>query len=251
MKSLWIAEFLGWHLGDGCISINKSYHEYALTGDLTEEYQFYKDVIYPTFYTLFKNKLKKNPKLKKYNSVGVCGIYVFDKNFVNFLQENFDLSSGKKINIKVPKILKTREQKKCFLRGLFDTDGSIFFCRSNVKTKKPSIYNYFHYKPKIKLATISKQLIEEVHTILTSLGYAPRLYKPRKQRSRENYIYSVVLDLKQDTLKWITDIGFKNVKHQTKVEIWKRYGFCPPYTKLKQRFKILKGELNPLTFYSK
>ena len=39
-----------------------------------------------------------------------------------------------------------------------DTDGSIYFCKSNVKTKKESLFRIFHYKPKIKLATISKKL---------------------------------------------------------------------------------------------
>ena len=35
-----LAEFLGWHVGDGCISINKRRHQYTLTGDIVEEYPF-------------------------------------------------------------------------------------------------------------------------------------------------------------------------------------------------------------------
>lgn len=31
-----LAEFIGWHLGDGCISITKRYSEFTLTGDLKE-----------------------------------------------------------------------------------------------------------------------------------------------------------------------------------------------------------------------
>ena len=41
-----IAEFLGWHVGDGCLSITKRHYEYTLTGDITEEYPFYKEVIF-------------------------------------------------------------------------------------------------------------------------------------------------------------------------------------------------------------
>ncbi|MBW2994127.1 hypothetical protein KY315_01755, partial [Candidatus Woesearchaeota archaeon] len=62
-----LAEFLGWHLGDGCISINEKYSEYVLAGDITEEYPFYKKVIIPTFNKLFKQYLKKQTTLKKYS----------------------------------------------------------------------------------------------------------------------------------------------------------------------------------------
>ncbi|MBW3002451.1 hypothetical protein KY338_04820 [Candidatus Woesearchaeota archaeon] len=244
-----LAEFLGWHVGDGCISINERYSEYSLTGDITEEYPFYKSIITPTFNTLFKHNLKKPIKLKKYASVGVCGIYVFDKKFVSNLQKKFSLISGKKINIQIPANLNTKNQKKRFLRGLFDTDGSIYFCRSNAKTKKRSLCNIFHYKPKIKLATISQILINQVHKMLADLGFSPRLYTPRKQRKNENFMYAVVLDTKKDTTKWIKEIGFRNRKHWTKIKIWQKFGFCPPYTTLQERNKILKSELNPVSFY--
>lgn len=244
-----LAEFLGWHVGDGCISINKRYSEYALAGDISEEYPFYKNIITPAFNSIFKHRLKKQVVLKKYESVGVCGIYVFDKDFVSNLQKEYGLISGKKINIQIPRILKTINQKKQFLRGLFDTDGSIYFCKSNVKTKKDSVYTVFHYKPKIKLATISKRLINQVYKMLSDLGFTPRLYSPRKQKKNENFMYPVVLDTKKDTKKWIQEIGFRSAKHLTKIEVWNKFGFCPPYTKLQERTMILKGKLNPLSFY--
>lgn len=244
-----LAEFLGWHVGDGCISINKRYSEYALTGDITEEYTFYKKVVTPTFNRIFKHQLKKQAVLKKYESVGVCGIYVFDADFVSTLQKECDLISGKKINIRIPNIIKKMNQKKQFLRGLFDTDGSIYFCKSNVKTKKESVYTVFHYKPKIKIATISKNLTNQVHTMLSDLGFTPRLYFPRKQKINENTMYPLVLDTKKDTEKWIEEISFRSTKHLTKIKIWKKFGFCPPHTNLQERSMILKNKLNPLSFY--
>jgi|SRR3989344_5388471 len=248
-NSLELAEFLGWHLGDGCISINKNHFEYALTGDITEEYPFYKNVILPTFNRIFKKYLKKPVTLSLYKSNGVCGIYLFDKSFIKILNKRFNIPSGKKINIEIPKSLKNKEQKIGFIRGLFDTDGSIYFCRSNVKTKKKSLFIVFHYKPKIKIATISKPLIEQSFGILCSLGFSPRLQKPIRQRINENMIYSLVLDTKKDTTKWIEEIGFKNLKHITKVRMWKEFGFCPPYTTLNERMNMLKGKINPLKFY--
>ncbi len=244
-----LAEFIGWHIGDGCISITKRYSEYTLTGDITEEHQFYKEIIVPTFNNLFKNILNKEIKLKQYKSNKVCGIYIFNKDFVKYLQEKLGLQSGKKINVNTPEVIQTKDQKICFLRGLFDTDGSIYYCKSNVKTKKQSLYKIFHYKAKIKLATISKNLIDQVYTMLCDLGFSPRIRKPARQRENENIMYGVVLYRKNDINKWIEEIGFKNPKHLTKIQLWKKYGFCPPYTKLDQRYKMLNETLSPLTFY--
>ena len=62
-------------------------------------------------------------------------------------------------------------------------------------------------------------------------------------------MYALVLDIKADTDKWIKDIGFKNPKHYTKVKIWKKFGFCPPNTKIMERKKILNNEINPYSYY--
>jgi len=239
------AELIGWHMGDGCLSIKNGKYQYALTGDIKEEYVFYKDVILPTFNELFSKKIN----LKKYLSNNVCGIYIFDKESVRFLKEKFKLKKGKKINITIPETIKLKSQKKAFLRGLFDTDGSIYYCKSNYKTKKISLSTIFHYKPKIKLATISKTLIDQVHHFLSELGFHPRFRKPAKQKINENMMYGLVLYRKQDVNRFIKEIGFKNLKHISKVKIWNKFGFCPPYTTLKQRIDMLKGKLSPLVFY--
>ena len=58
-----VAEFLGWHIGDGCISINNRYSEYALAGDLIEEYPFYNNIVLPAFNKLFGKYFNKEIKL--------------------------------------------------------------------------------------------------------------------------------------------------------------------------------------------
>ena len=160
-----LAEFLGWYFGDGCLSAKGGKYQFSITGDLKEEFQFYEEIVVPAFNQLFGNDLKRKVSTRKYLSVGVCGIYVSNKGFVNILQERFNLKSGKKLDVNLPP-LETTEQKKAFLRGLFDTDGSIYFGRSHVKTKKPTFSNTYHYKPTIKFATISKTLIDYTLTYL-------------------------------------------------------------------------------------
>ena len=68
-----IAEFLGWYFGDGCLSTKNKRYQFSITGDLNEEILFYKEVVAPVFNQLFDRQIK----VKEYQSVGVCGIYVF------------------------------------------------------------------------------------------------------------------------------------------------------------------------------
>ncbi len=244
-----IAEFLGWHLGDGCLSARKGKLQFSLTGDISEEKTFYTKEILPSMNKSFKRQLKQPFVLKYYKSVGVCGIYTSNKKFTSYLIRNFNLNVGKKKDISVPEYVKTSLQKKNFLRGLFDTDGSIYFCKSYVRRKTLTPYNIFHYIPKMKLATISKGLISDTYKMLLDLGFSPRIQKPIQQRKNELPIHSVVLDTKKDILKWLREVGFRNFKHKTKVEIWEKFGFCPPNTNLETRLKILSNKINPLVFY--
>ena len=151
------AEFVGWYFGDGCISFNKNYKEFTITGDIKEELEFYQKIIIPYTKTKFNKRMKKPIELKRYKSTGVCGFYTFDKKLVTFISKKYKIKPGKKKDAEIPKWITNGnvDIKRAFVRGLFDTDGSIFFCRGNKKIY--SILKYFHYKPKIKIATISRK----------------------------------------------------------------------------------------------
>jgi hypothetical protein len=248
MIKVTIPEFLGWYVGDGCISVGR-YYEFTLTGDIIEEFEFYKKTVIPSFNKLFFNELCKPVTLKEYKSNSVCGIYLFDKKFVNLIIKKFKLNPGKKINISVPFIIKTKKDKIEFIRGLFDTDGSIYFGKSYFKPKKISFCYKYHYKPKIKISLISKKIIETVHIFLEELNIKSKLQKPYQNKINENIIYSLVLDTDEAIFRYLNKIGFRNPKHLTKIQVWKRYGFCPPYTTIKQRNDIIIGKISPFYYY--
>jgi hypothetical protein len=44
--------------------------------------------------------------------------------------------------------------------------------------------------------------------------------------------------------KWMNLIGIKNPVKLTRYLVWKRFGFCPPHTTLKQREDFLNGKLD-------
>ena len=60
---------------------------------------------------------------------------------------------------------------------------------------------------------------------------------------KRNEIY---ISGKENLKKWMKFIGFSNEKHLTKYLIWKKFGFCPPNTTLKQRLLILNDKMNIL-----
>jgi len=230
-----LAELIGIHTGDGCISKNKRYSEYYLGGDIKEEKEYHNKWVS----LLFNKKImiplfNKKVKYKEYPKTGIYGFYIFNKDLVNFFRK-LGINHGSKINIEIPKqILKNKNLSKRFLRGLFDTDGSIYFDRN--KSSKNQLNN----RPNIKLGTVSLKLANQVFDMLKKLDLNPRMKKPYKGKRDKNKVYTVLIYRKKDIEYFIKKIGFKNPKHYTKWNLFEKNGYCPPYTTLKQRITILK-----------
>jgi len=230
-----LAELMGIHIGDGCISVNKRYSEYYLGGDITEEKEYHDTWVAPLFnrkimIPLFNKKLIYKEHIK----VGVYGFYIFNKQLVEFFNK-LGINSGTKLNIKIPEsILKNKELSKRFLRGLFDTDGTIYFDKN--RSSKSPINN----QPNIGLGTVSKDLAFQVFELLKKFNLNPRMRKPYKGKKDKNEIYRLLVYRRKDIDFFINEIGFKNSKHFTKWLIYKKLGFCPPYTTLKIRKEMLK-----------
>jgi len=231
-----IAEILGIQIGDGCISENKRYSEIYLGGDITEEKEYHDLWVGP----LINQKImlpifNKKVFYKEHPKVGIYGFHIFDKKVVNFFK-NFGLKSGSKKNVSIPQeILKNKKLLKRFIRGLFDTDGNIYFDK-NRSAKNPE-----NNRPIITLGTISKKLAYEVLGALASFGLHPRMKKPYKGKKDKNKVYRVVIYRMNDIRYYINQIGFKNTKHSTKWELYKKLGVCPSKTNIKQRKELLKG----------
>ncbi|MFH1445684.1 MAG: LAGLIDADG family homing endonuclease [Nanoarchaeota archaeon] len=147
-------ELLGIHIGDGCLSKTNKYKEYALLGDITEEREYYESHIIPMFNkVVMKPLLNKKVVGKSYPSMGVFGFLIFNsKIFEHYI--NLGIKSGPKTSMKLPKLITNAKPdlQRAFLRGLFDTDGSIYF------DKNYSAKHNEHRRPRIKWATTSKIL---------------------------------------------------------------------------------------------
>ena len=125
-----LAEEIGIHLGDGCMSFNRKY--FSVKTNRKEE-KYMTDFLIPLYKQLYNLDLK----LMKLKSV--CGFEICSQALCKFKNEILRIPYGEKINkIKVPNlILKTKNKEiyRSFIRGLFDTDG----CLAIVKKDYPMI----------------------------------------------------------------------------------------------------------------
>jgi len=183
----------------------------------------------------------KNVLYKEHPKVGIYGFHIFDKKLVNFFKTELGIKSGSKIDIDIPKnILRKENLLKRFIRGLFDTDGNLYFDK-NYSANSP-INNH----PIIKLGTVSKRLAFDVFNALKIFGLNPRMKNPYKGKRDKNIVYTVMLYRKADIEYFIEKIGFKNSKHFTKWQIFEKMGYCPSKTRLKQRKEFLLGKSKTL-----
>jgi hypothetical protein len=194
-------------MGDGCISSYTDYQgnrrlDLIITGDKRYEMAYYQ---------YMKKRLREEfninsyiYQLKKRNSVRLT---IRNKYFSNFLI-NFGFPKGNKYKVLriPPQIMKFKWEKlKFVIRGLFDTDGSIF-------ANKNEGYRY----PYICITSISGKLLNQLYGILRARGYPVYL-------SNDNLFMRGIANVN----KWMNDVGSSNPKHKFKYNYWTSKGVLP------------------------
>tara|TARA_Y100000310_G_C20685867_1_gene818940 strand:+ start:902 stop:1942 length:1041 start_codon:yes stop_codon:yes gene_type:complete len=156
-----LAEEVGMHFGDGFISSKR--YDYRLKGNPKDEKKYYTNYIKQLFKKLYNVDLNLKESWKSF------GFELRSKAIWEFKTKVLEIKPGKKYGITIPEVLKVNDKKilAAFLRGLFDTDGSLCF-----KTQ----YGYEKYYPTIALVLTSKKVIKEVALILGMFGLEPRVY---------------------------------------------------------------------------
>lgn len=194
-----LAEETGMHYGDGFLSAKR--YDYRLKGNLNDEKEYYQFYIKP----LFKKLYNLDIELKDYKTS--YGFEISSKALWQFKTEVLGIKPGNKENITFPDSLKVNNSEilTSFLRGLFDTDGSLYF---------KSRYGYESYYPEIKIELFSKKLIIEIGEILKMLGFNPNVYL------REN-VGIVSLNGIGALKRWEKMIGWSSQKNLNKLKTWK------------------------------
>ncbi len=185
-----LAEEIGIHLGDGCLSFNRRYFS-VKTNKKEEDYMV--NFLFPLYKKLYNIDLKLM-RLPSVVGFEICSPALFD-----FKNKVLKIPYGNKVEkIEVPKIIiesKNKEIYRAFIRGLFDTDG----CVNIIKSKK----NY----PVITFMIKSEKLIKQTKEMLNSLGFIASGSKWSTQVCGK-----IMLE------KWLKEINSNNPKNIKKLQ---------------------------------
>ncbi len=243
-----LAEAFGIHAGDGYLRVKeRNRGEIDISGNI-EEKGYYDDHVVPLF-----NKIFNLDMGGRYFSRGTYGFVNCQKEVRNvFLEAGFP--SGKKSQIvKTPDcILNSGDEKiySKFLRGYFDTDGCLYFCNKKGGGKYCDFKKKFHYYPLLSVSSVSKRLIEDVVFILNRIGLPHYTYDYQPKNKRDNHKWVITIAGKSRLEKWMKLIGTKNPVKLSRYLVWKKFGFCPPHTTLKQREDFLNDKADINLLYS-
>tara|TARA_Y100000310_G_C19971871_1_gene485846 strand:- start:71 stop:508 length:438 start_codon:yes stop_codon:yes gene_type:complete len=141
-----------------------------------------------------------------------------------FMNTFFHFPIGRKGNITIhDDVLQDFNKLKHVIRGLFDTDGSLYFTKNNSAVR---------YYPIIEISSHSFPLVIQLRNALESVGFIVRI---------SHYKDSIKLHGKKNLLKWMELIGTSHSDKSSKFEFWKKYGYCPKIDELpyKERLKLL------------
>jgi len=165
-----LAYVIGIALGDGNLSCpNKRALRLRITCDLT--YPFLIEEII----TALKNIFPKN-------KVSICnkkkGTYIDISVYSNTLKDfmPWRLGEGSKFSQQahVPEwILERKSYIKSCLRGLLQTDGSIYNDRNYIM---------------VNFTNLTKPLVDDVYNMMITLGYRPRLYSSKQRNGNIKYV---------------------------------------------------------------
>lgn len=192
-KNKKLAEFVGILLGDGGISdrqVTVSLHH-------QDDKNYVKFVV-----KLFEDLFKVKPSVYHRPKKSIKYIVVSRTDLVDFCVKDLGLKVGNKVKQKadIPSwIKKNKDFSEACLRGLIDTDGSVFDHKYKSRNK---IYCY----KKLQFTSLSEPLLFSVYEIFQQIGL-----KARFSRGKE-----VWLDSKESMKKYFEIIGFNNDKHLKK-----------------------------------
>jgi hypothetical protein len=215
-------EFLGIMMGDGCLSeyrtLGRKRSVIRIDGNRENDTEYYVHTIKPLIHKVFK----KDVTVRFRNGYNVVFVYFSSREITDFMK-SIGFPVGEKGEIQIPNKFLSLEWKclRMIIRGFADTDGCVYFTKNN---------NQSHYYPAIDIRSMSNPLLKQFGSILGIHGFKPYW------RDRHLILYGNF-----NIGMWEKEIGFSNFYHKSKVDFWRRFGYCPPEKVLKfqKRVKLL------------
>lgn len=192
-----LAEFVGAVLGDGHVFYHKKkkvgVYGIRIAGDLKLDKNYHENYLRELGKSLFNLEGKVLLRIKEKNNGRFLDFY--SKELVELFKE-MQIFPGNKINNQstIPKwVFEENNFLKACLRGLIDTDGSIF----RMSNKTPNLL-------RICFTNYNLTLLNDARNAFVKLGFNPSKIIPNKQ---------FFLSRKSDITKYLKEIGFSNERH--------------------------------------
>lgn len=179
-----------------------------------------------TLKRLIFNLTKRNPSITFRKDCNCIYIRFNSKEFALFLNKELNFPIGKKAQIKIhDSVMNDWNKAKFVLRGIFDTDGSLYFTKNDFYKKRKY--------PIIEIVSNSDILIKQLHSVLTSKGFIVKI---------GHYGKSIKLHGKKNLKAWMSLIGSSHIDKVSKYLFWQKYGECPTNGELSldKRLKMLE-----------
>ena len=190
------AELIGVIIGDGHIYRKNRKYQIGITGSPITDKEYFeilKDLIFREWKKEVKIKFRERGLRIVFDSKKICNFLINDLNFPH--------GKGKGERVEIPKIIfDDLNLVKHTIRGITDTDGSVFVSR------KPGIEKY----PCIEITTTSKNLANQLKLVLTEIGFRVTLRSHKPKIPSSLIVYRIALNGKKNLEKWIKEIGFSN-----------------------------------------
>jgi hypothetical protein len=201
-----VAELYGWHAGDGTLYRTSSGIVWELRGGVLEQ-EFYDHCVVPL---LLRLGIHVETRFRSGGKNGCIGVRCCAKTFIELILAG-QYPLGKKAHVvRSPRQVLNGDSdvKRAFLRGLFATDGTVFFTRINNGSER--MY------PRIEFCSSSRQLRDEVLELLREKGFVASqwTYTPK---SRGGPTYFLRIAGEENLNRFAREVGFGNPKHTTVV----------------------------------
>jgi len=217
-------EFIGIMIGDGCLLYYPKHRIYGIeiTGNAIEEKDYYEKI---SKFMQGEFNLKPRIYVRSMTSGKGLKLISYNKNLANYLLK-LGIKGNKTYNVKIPKNLLCWDKSKHIIRGIFETDGSLYFSRSKITIKEPSY-------PRLEITTVSYELADQIVQILSENGFSVQCHMNRS---------AIVIYMSGENMlnKWIQDIGFSSDKNWSKYLLWKELGYYIPRISLPERISLLR-----------
>lgn len=198
-----LCEVVGAIIGDGNLWTDGSRYRVEMTGDckLDKKYfEYLANLEYRSFY-----RKPYNLRIKE----GTVYMRLQSKQAFEALAGlGLHAGRGKALRVIIPEsIVKNGwEYLRWTLRGIMDTDGTVFFSKKTYKTR---IY------PTLEISTSSKNLALQITKLLLDKGFRTKFRGYKRNAGNEEF--QVALYGRKMLDKWISEIGFSNEKHINKL----------------------------------